>query len=238
MKRLHVQNVRTFPKFLATVRSFRSPSVHIIVTVEQFSASLISTVVPLTWWYCSSFLSRSKLTANMVRRVTLSGWIAASILFPSAAQECPVSTLVWADEFDGNALDATKWEPMIGDGCSLGICGWGNNELEYYTDREDNLKVENGLLKIIARQEDYQGKQYTSARIRTLGLFDADLGAGQNLRLEARLKVPPGKGLWPAFWMLPSQQALNTWPRYGEIDIMEWIGREPNFVSRTADVAF
>jgi len=145
---------------------------------------------------------------------------------PSQAQ-CP--QLIWSDEFDGDQLDATKWTPQIGDGSTLGddLIGWGNNELQYY--RRENIEVSQGTLKIHARQENFQNWQYTSARIRSLGLFDVDLASGANdrLRLEARIKVPAGMGLWSAFWMLNSQTELTTWPIGGEIDIMEHIGREP-----------
>jgi beta-glucanase (GH16 family) len=153
-----------------------------------------------------------------------------TILFPllsSAQQTCPA--LVWSDEFDGTELDATNWAPQIGDGCSLGqdLCGWGNAEAQYY--RAENAVVSNGTLKVIAKQEEFGGLGYTSARLRTLGLVDIDLTQSR-LRLEARIKVPYGasKGLWPAFWMLPSNFETSQWPLGGEIDIMEFIGREPN----------
>lgn len=90
--------------------------------------------------------------------------------------------------------------------------------------------MSNGTLKIIARQEQFGTRGYTSGRIRSLGLVDVDLTQSAHLRLEARIKVPEGKGLWPAFWMLPSNIAVSQWPLGGEIDIMEFIGREPNNV--------
>jgi beta-glucanase (GH16 family) len=100
--------------------------------------------------------------------------------------------------------------------------------LEYY--RAENAVVSNGTLKIIAKEEAFGGRTHTSARIRTLGLVDIDL-TQPHLRLEARIKVPQGKGTWPAFWMLPSNFEVSQWPLGGEIDIMEFIGREPNNVS-------
>lgn len=128
----------------------------------------------------------------------------------------PSFQLVWADEFNGTALDTKNWQPMIGDGTAYGIPGWGNSELQYYTDRKSNLNVTNGLLHIVARRENFGGKQYTSARLRTLGKFDPRYG-----RIEARIKVPAGQGLWSAFWMLPSKSKYGTWASSGEIDILE-----------------
>ena len=155
----------------------------------------------------------------------LSFLLAVSFLANEAnAQQCP--TLLWNDEFDGTELDETKWTPQIGDGCDLGICGWGNAESQYY--RKRNIKVQNGLLSIKAVKEDFRGSSYTSSRIRSLGLGDLDLS--QPTRVEARVKVPAGQGLWSAVWMLPSAPPLTSWPRYGEIDFLEFIGREPNFV--------
>jgi|GEM_PF-427802 len=138
--------------------------------------------------------------------------------------QCP--QLVWADEFDGTALDLTKWEPQIGDGCDYGICGWGNNELQYY--KAENAVVSNGTLKIIAKSERVRNKAYTSARLRTKGLADFTFG-----RFEARIKLLQGQGLWPAFWMLSSNEPYGGWPQSGEIDIMELIGQHPETVHGT-----
>jgi beta-glucanase (GH16 family) len=149
----------------------------------------------------------------------------ASMLL-SASGQCPV--LLWSDEFDGTSLNTSNWEHQIGDGCDLGtdLCGWGNQELQYY--RQENVQVSNGTLKIIAKREAYGGKPYTSARIRSLSKVELDL-TQEHLRLEARIQVPAGrKGLWPAFWILPSFLDISSWPLGGEIDIMEFIGIEPN----------
>ena len=139
--------------------------------------------------------------------------IAASLCAAFLAQ---YDHLAWSDEFDGSALDLTKWTPQYGDGSQYGIPGWGNNELQSYTDNPANLYVEDGRLHIVARQ---QNNQYTSARIRTLGNAEFTYG-----RMEARIKLPAaGQGLWPAFWMLPTNSPYGGWAAGGEIDIVEWI---------------
>lgn len=126
------------------------------------------------------------------------------------------SQLVWSDEFDGTYLDPNKWEYMYGDGCSYGICGWGNDELQWYTSRPENIFVSDGMLHIVAREDYWNGHRYTSARIRTRNRAEFLYG-----RLEARLQLPEGEGLWPAFWMLPTDSPYGGWARGGEIDIME-----------------
>src|SRR5258706_13610012 len=133
-------------------------------------------------------------------------------------------TLVWSDEFnakDGSLPDASKWTYDIGGS------GWGNHELEYYTNRAENARIEDGKLVITARQEPYTGPDgakfnYTSARLKTQGLFSQAYG-----RFEARIKLPAGQGIWPAFWMLGENISSAGWPKCGEIDIMENIGKEP-----------
>lgn len=123
--------------------------------------------------------------------------------------------LVWEENFDGNTLSSQRWTYETGDGCNKGNCGWGNAELEYYTSRTENVRVENGRLIIEARREDMGGKPFTSGRIKTSGRVSFRYGA-----LEARIKVPKvGNGLWPAFWMLGSTG--GTWPHNGEVDILE-----------------
>jgi len=138
--------------------------------------------------------------------------------------------LVWSDEFsgaDGSAPDAGKWAIQTGGN------GWGNNELEYYTTRPQNVQVSGGNLVITALKEDYTGpdqvlRHYTSARMQTKGLFSQQYG-----RFEARIKIPKGQGMWPAFWMLGNNIDTAGWPACGEIDIMENIGKEPAIVHGT-----
>jgi len=140
--------------------------------------------------------------------------------------QCP--QLVWYDEFNGSSLDLTKWTPQIGNGCDIGLCGWGNNELQYYTDRSTNLQVSGGFLQITARKERIQSNQYTSGRIRSLNKGEWTYG-----RMEARMKMPVGQGIWPAFWMLPTDEAYGAWPQSGEIDIMEYLGHQSNTIYGT-----
>lgn len=133
------------------------------------------------------------------------------------------NTLVWEDNFEvDGAPDSSRWRFDIGDGTEQGIPGWGNNELQYYTDRPENVTVQNGFLLISAKQEDFNGFSFTSARLTTQGLFEQAYG-----RFEARIRVPFGKGYWPAFWLSGNNCADNPWPACGEIDIMENVGDEP-----------
>ncbi|WP_121354566.1 glycoside hydrolase family 16 protein [Flavisolibacter nicotianae] len=130
------------------------------------------------------------------------------------------STPVWQDEFDYTGRpDPAKW------GYDLGGSGWGNNELEYYTNAESNAGVANGKLSITARKEQKEGRDYTSARLVTKNKFDFLYG-----RVEVRAKLPSGRGTWPAIWMLATDNEYGGWPRSGEIDIMEHVGYDPNRV--------
>jgi beta-glucanase (GH16 family) len=137
--------------------------------------------------------------------------------------EPPGWKLLWHDEFDGAAIDSSNWTYDIGAG------GWGNGEAEFYTSRPENARIENGMLVIEARQEKYEGSYYTSARLKTQGLQSFQYG-----RIEARLQVPSGDGLWPAFWMLGADFDGKNWPDCGELDIMEYVGREPDLIMGTA----
>jgi len=138
--------------------------------------------------------------------------------------QCP--NLVWSDEFNGTQVDLTKWSFETGTGCDISLCGWGNNELQYY--KSQNATVSNGILSITAKKERVNGSTYTSARMKSLLKGDWTYG-----RFEARIKLPSGDGLWPAFWMLPSDNFYGGWPASGEIDIMENISSTPNTVLGT-----
>ncbi|MDG5765985.1 family 16 glycosylhydrolase [Balneolales bacterium ANBcel1] len=136
--------------------------------------------------------------------------------------------LVWSDEFEGEELDESKWSYQYGTGASEGLVGWGNNESQYYTDREENIFVRDGNLHIVAREESYGGQNYTSARIRSINNGDWRYG-----RFEIRAKMPIGQGLWPAIWMMPTDDVYGGWAASGEIDIMEYLGHEPDIVHGT-----
>jgi len=149
---------------------------------------------------------------------------------PASASNPPVWNLAWSDEFDGptgSRVDPSKWSFDIGGG------GWGNNELQTYTNRAANAELQGGALAIRAIKEVYTGpdnitRNYTSARLLTRNKFTQTYG-----RFEARIKIPSGQGIWPAFWMLGNDIKTAGWPKCGEIDIMESIGREPSMVYGT-----
>lgn len=138
--------------------------------------------------------------------------------------------LVWADEFNGTQIDRSKWGFETGTGAEQGLNGWGNNELQYYTDRTENARIEmlstgESVLVIEAREESYGGMDYSSARLLTRDLHSWTYG-----RIEARMKLPAGQGYWPAFWMLGENITQVGWPASGEIDIMENKGQEPTVI--------
>ncbi len=137
----------------------------------------------------------------------------------------PGYTLVWSDEFSGSDLDKDVWNQEIGTGNN----GWGNNELEYYTDSPKNTFVSDGNLIIEARKEELGASQYTSGRMTTLGKKEFKFG-----RIDIRAKLPVGKGIWPALWMLGANINSVGWPVCGETDIMELIGKYPAKVYGTA----
>lgn len=150
----------------------------------------------------------------------------ATTPLPLAPREGAGWELTWADEFEGSALDRTKWTP------EQSCWGGGNDERQCYTDRPDNIAVERGMLVLKARKEEFTGparppeiadnpnpavtQAYTSGKVRTIGLHAWRYG-----RIEVRAKVPAGQGTWPAVWMMPQANAYGAWPRSGEIDILE-----------------
>ncbi len=136
--------------------------------------------------------------------------------------------ITWCDEFTGEGdnlndfgVDLDKWGFQIGTGAAYGLTGWGNDEAQYY--REENARVEDGRLIIEARKETFGGMRYTSARLWTKPTFHQTYG-----RFEAKIKLPVGDGLWPAYWMMPQEDVYGGWAASGEIDIMEAKGRFPN----------
>ena len=121
--------------------------------------------------------------------------------------------LVWSDEFDGSSLDTGNWNIDIGNGCP-DLCGWGNNELQYY--RSQNVAVTGGNLVLTAKRENYGGNAFTSGKVHTRNKQSFLYG-----RVEMRAKIPTGGGMWPAFWMMPENSVYGGWASSGEIDIME-----------------
>lgn len=153
-----------------------------------------------------SLLTKALLTFSVIGTV---------FAFSNTVKAADNYELVWSDEFNGNSLDTNTWNYEIG----TGSWGWGNNEQQYYTDR--NIKVSNGTMKITAKREDYGGRKYTSSRITTKNKKNFKYG-----KIEARIKMPKFKGVWPAFWMLGANQDSVGWPKCGEIDIVEAINDE------------
>ena len=153
-----------------------------------------------------SLLTKALLTFSVIGTV---------FAFSNTVKAADNYELVWSDEFNGNYLDTNTWNYEIG----TGSWGWGNNEQQYYTDR--NIKVSNGTMKITAKREDYGGMKYTSSRITTKNKKNFKYG-----KVEARIKMPKFKGVWPAFWMLGANQDSVGWPKCGEIDIVEAINDE------------
>jgi beta-glucanase (GH16 family) len=132
--------------------------------------------------------------------------------------------VIWSDEFNGTSVDQTKWIYQTGDGCNINLCGWGNNELEYYTNSTNNVNVTGGNLEITARyQPNYNGtgKNYTSGKLISSGKYSHKYG-----KFEARIKIPSAAGIWPAFWLLPDG---GGWPQNGEIDILETVNKNSNW---------
>lgn len=147
---------------------------------------------------------------------------ACLMLLVSACKKGP--QLVWSDEFDYTGTpDTSKWNYDLGDNN-----GWGNNEQQYYTSHEKNVRVENGHLIVEAHKDSLEGKPYTSSRI-----ISKNKGDWKHARIEVRAKLPRGKGTWPAIWMLPTEWKYGPWPASGEIDIMEHVGYDPGVVHGT-----
>lgn len=145
-------------------------------------------------------------------------WVSAALLMilvqARAAEHCEP---IWADEFS-DSLNTDIWNIVEGDGCAEGLCGWGNNEVQWYA--RDAVAVEDGMLRLSAFTDDQS--RIRSGKLTTAGKFSVQYGL-----IEARMRIPAGRGLWPAFWMMPEDKQLR-WPLEGEIDILEWTGNEPH----------
>ena len=179
-----------------------------------------------------------KLIKKQNRYINFAALLLLAITGCSDNEKQTVTTLnklVLEEEFSTSGVPNTAfWTYDIGTGNN----GWGNNELQYYSKRPQNIKVEDGVLKITAIKESFMGAAYTSGRIISKGKFEQKYG-----RFEARIKMPYGKGLWPAFWLLgnnielnletPDDPATVAWPKCGEIDIMEYLGSNPTNIFGT-----
>ncbi|QDU59143.1 glycoside hydrolase family 16 protein [Aeoliella mucimassa] len=156
----------------------------------------------------------------------------------TAADTADQWKLTWSDEFDGQEVDRKKWDFDIGNGfynysANQWIAGWGNSELEYYTDSTTNAKVEDGQLHLRAVKQSLHGCGYTSARMKTRAVDGSPLFNQRYGRFEFRAKLPTGQGVWPALWMLPQEETYGGWAASGEIDVMEARGQQPGKVLGT-----
>lgn len=161
----------------------------------------------------------------MLAKIVLSGLVAVTLIFQCSrtvtgfSESADGAKMLWSDEFDyEGAPDAAKWDYDLGDGCPQ-ICGWGNEEEEYYTNKKENVRVEDGFLVIEAHAEPTENSNFTSARLVSRNKNDWKYG-----KVEVRAKLPQGLGTWPAVWMLPTENNYGGWPKSGEIDVMEHVG--------------
>jgi beta-glucanase (GH16 family) len=190
--------------------------------------------------------ARKRMTGTglFLIRAVLAGAIGAAVLLSFEGVHLAVQPsagewkLVWSDEFDGKEIDRTKWDFDLGNGfysydANTWISGWGNNELQYYTREPENVFVKDGMLHIRAVKESYNGCGYTSARMKTRKRDGKSLFAQKYGKFEFRAKLPTGKGVWPALWMLPQDEKYGGWAASGEIDVMEARGQEPGKVLGT-----
>lgn len=179
--------------------------------------------LPLTWTIADPTVAAVSETGEVtalkagLTKVTLSTDIESVEAYIAVNHTWGDYQLVWSDEFDGTELDRSIWN------VETGGAGWGNRELQYYTDRTDNIRVEDGNLVIEARLEDYNNNHYTSGRMQSKGKKEFLYG-----KFEARIKFPGGKGTWPAWWLMGGKM---SWPACGEIDIQEHVGSQDKRVS-------
>jgi len=197
--------------------SFTASATNAVVYLFDFgnNATDVSATGVLTYQYTASGVYNVTVVAKSSSGKSIS---TTTLVTVTVKQD-----VVWSDEFDSpGPPNSTKW------GYDLGAGGWGNNELEYYTNRTDNAVVSDGTLKIILKKEDYSGSPYTSARLLSKGKFSFKYGT-----VKVRAKLPAGGGTWPAIWMLGDNLSSVGWPACGEIDIMEHIGNQLNKIFAT-----
>lgn len=182
--------------------------------------------IPLVWQSSDTLVAtvnaEGLITTHQAGRTTLTvsnGFETASC-YLAVKHRWGEYQLVWSDEFDAATLNTDNWNIEVNGN------GGGNQELQYYTARPTNLRVENGILIIEAHKENYQGKRYTSARINTMNKQTFLYG-----KIEARIAFPSGGGTWPAFWMMGNDYSRVGWPACGEIDIIEHVGNQPNMIT-------
>jgi len=177
-----------------------------------------------------------------LRKRILVGVLAANVAvcFHGAHADAPPEgwRLVWNDEFQADQIDRSKWDFDLGNGfydydANQWIAGWGNGELQYYTREPENAFVTDGVLHIRAIKESLDGCGYTSARLKSRKRDGSPLFCTRYGRIEIRAKLPIGRGIWPALWMMPQEEKYGAWPASGEIDIMEARGNEPKKVLGT-----
>lgn len=210
----------------ATVSTDNSGNVAFVATATNavtydydFGNGVFQTVASGTVTY--KYPASGTYTVNVIAKSSTGQTISKSIQVTVNVS----TSLIWSEEFDvAGAPNAAKWGYDIGTGSG----GWGNNELQYYTNRLDNAVVSNGTLKIIAKAENFSGSSYTSARLLTKDKFSFKYG-----KIEVRAKLPAGVGTWPAIWMLGNNITTAGWPACGEIDIMEHKGSQLNKIYST-----
>jgi beta-glucanase (GH16 family) len=187
--------------------------------MRRISALFLSGILFLS--ACGVATTQPTATPTALPTPTLSPTPAPS---PTYGWDSQGWNLAWSDEFDVATINPKNWT------YDTGTAGMANNgELEDYTNRPENVRVENGMLIIEARSESYEGARYTSARLKSQSLQEFQYG-----RIEARMKLPYGQGIWPAFWMLGNDIGRTaSWPGCGEIDILEYIGKTPDTIYQT-----
>lgn len=204
--------------------SFTATATNAVSYDYEFGDGTIATAVNGTAIHKYTLVGTNTFTV-IVTAKSSSGITAKKTIQVTVTVQPAVPGLVWAEEFDvDGAPNTAKWGYDIGTGSG----GWGNNELQYYTSRPENVIVLNGVLKINAIKESFSGSSYTSARILTKDKFSFKYG-----KIDVRAKIPAGAGTWPAIWMLGSNINTVPWPGCGEIDIMEHVGNQLNKIHGT-----